>query len=326
MSRCIWGEGANCRHVGELLCYFFFHIVHRDALAREEDAEAADSLPTRPRTMSAPATPATGDRQGCAASPPLLFRCLEHPADHTRASRSFSGSGSKYLDDCVRPVYNFMAKQKGKKNPKTGVNADHTEKLNFSDMNEFFWSKDCRRRVREQLDRPGEMLAELSRASVTESQRMAEGPGKTIGDVVVEWMEGRGKTFNEHRGLRQILKVHNRVLIFYTVLLYVLIVLAIDMPFEQDEIPSDIWDKGNRSRWKYAHDHREMFRCGLSLYDQHAYNIGVDRGVPYTCCRLDLSAANWTARGPEDQGAWQVIYDDRTEDGQGPLQGKCAWL
>ena len=122
----------------------------------------------------------------------------------------------------------------------------HSGKVNFSDMNEFFWTADCRRRVHEQLNDPGEMMQEFG------------SNGTTIGDVVVGWMHERGKTYSEYRGLGQIAKTHNRVLTFYTVMFYVLVILALDQPFQQDTIPTEIGAKGNESRYHYLQSHPAM--------------------------------------------------------------------
>lgn len=293
---CVWGEGSNCRHIAELMCYFFFHVVHRAALqARGLDEEApAATISTRSRSVSAPATPTPTGR-------------------HSLGAARFSQE--KYIDACVSPVYNFLKEQKGKK-------ADHAGKINFSDMNEFFWTAECRRRVQEQLDDPAKMMAELG----SETGGLGSRGSKTIGDVVVGWMRDRGKTYSEHRGLRQIAKTHNRTLTFYTVMLYLLIILGLDQPFQQDTIPSDVWGKGNASRHKYLEAHPAMFTCGLPHWDERAANIGLNGSV--VCCRISVFTANWTRRGVPQMQPWVTQWDNMTEGAHGKweLEGNCAWL
>ena len=181
-------------------------------------------------------------------------------------------------------------------------------------MNEFFWTTDCRRRVHEQLNDPGSMMAEF------------ESNDTTIGDVVVGWMRKRGKTFNEYRGLGQIAKTHNRVVTFYTVLFYLLVILALDQPFDQDTIPSEIWDKGNASRYKYLKEHPAMFTCGMPHWDERAANVGLNGSR--VCCRLDVFRANWTRRGIPEEQPWAIQQDYIVEGSRGKhyLPGNCSWI
>ena len=104
---CVWGEGSNCRHIAELMCYFFFHVVHRAALqARGLDEEApAATISTRSRSVSAPATPTPTGR-------------------HSLGAARFSQE--KYIDACVSPVYNFLKEQKGKKADHAGKSTSRT--------------------------------------------------------------------------------------------------------------------------------------------------------------------------------------------------------
>ena len=283
---CVWGESSNCRHIAELMCYFFFHVVHRAAATVDEpDEEALTRSLTRSRSMSAPAVPTGSDRLG---------------------RYSIDDDGGKFMDACVRPVYQFLAEQKARK-------GDHTDRINFSDINEFFWTAECRRLVNEQLTDPAKMMAELT--------------GQVrIGDVVVRYIKGRGKTYSEHRGLGQIVKTHNRTLTFYAVMLYILIIVGIDQPFQQDTIPENVWVKGNASRYKYLEAHPQMFTCGLPHWDDRAANVGLNGSV--VCCRIDVFQANWTRRGVPQVQPWSIQEDNMTEvsPGNWQLQGNCAWL
>ncbi|GMH49304.1 hypothetical protein TrRE_jg1805, partial [Triparma retinervis] len=102
---CIWGEGANLRHMPECLC-FLYHKMH-EAYSR------SDRIAHQTRSL--------------------------YPGH--------------FLDNVVSPLYQIVAKNMKSK-------ADHDNRKNYDDFNEFFWSSKCLRYHYRQLSNDVDSMME----------------------------------------------------------------------------------------------------------------------------------------------------------------------
>eukprot|EP01048_Picozoa_sp_COSAG05_P009756 COSAG05_NODE_819_length_7130_cov_2.161855_4_plen_1087_part_01 len=201
-----------------------------------------------------------------------------------------------YLASVVQDIYKFMGSQPAMKT-KGGDMVDSAVRLNYSDINEFFWSKRCRKEVQQHLQVADTVLSFV---------RTQGSP--CIGATVAKWLNpedgGLGKTYKEYRGTIQIIKTHNRALTFYFVMFYVLVSVAKDSPFAQASLPHDVQSADNETRVKYLKEHPAMFLCGLNYTHVNAAN-------PDVCCTMNLDLVRYSTRngGLAPGGAWELIED-----------------
>ena len=135
----------------------------------------------------------------------------------------------------------------------SGAAADHDEKMNYDDINEFFWTTT----PLALWDQPDKLPAAQRPAA---GQPLLSPPAVVpLGQKMVGWLKDSPKTYYERRGLMAPLKSHARVLTLYLVFFYALVLIAIDAPFEQSKMPEDL---GGNSRQEYLHRHPAMFKCG----------------------------------------------------------------
>lgn len=278
----VYGEAANLRFTPELLCYVYLHIVQVHTAASAAQ-QRGDPEPT--------------------------------------VSYPFAQPKVKYLEACVQGVFNFLKAQASLKDI-SGTLKDTSEKVNYSDANEFFWSESCRQKVQDQLKDPEKTLKLASRNTE-----------HTVGKEIAKWLTPKGgkggKSYKEYRGMCQIIKTHSRVLVFYFSMLFLLVSIAVTTPFAQDLIPEEYDDKfGNASRTTretYLMKHPEVFKCGLNYTDPRAAREDV-------CCLLDLFNAEEQHYSPETgmlierndssmafdkytnkshgvSGAWKIVID-----------------
>jgi len=160
---CVWGEGANVRHMPECM-WFLYHKMMEEYILSE---------------------------------------------GYTQTRSLYAGF---YVDNVVGPICDIVSKNMNKK-------ADHLDKPNYDDINEFFWSRDCLR-YRYCLESPGDVTD-------IEGSGLINGPlpGDSL-PPIAEGLLNAPKTFLEKRSwLRGILALF-RIIEWHIITFYLLGVIA----------------------------------------------------------------------------------------------------
>ncbi|CAM9928009.1 unnamed protein product [Heterosigma akashiwo] len=124
-----------------------------------------------------------------------------------------------YLDHVVAPIYDVVKKAAGSR-------ADHVEKKNYDDFNEFFWSPDCLRYTYRDIDADGQATQD------TRGWRRVGGALLSIGGAafravpIARALGAAPKTFVEKRSLLGFLLAFNRLYEFLLVTFHLVLRLA----------------------------------------------------------------------------------------------------
>jgi len=141
----------------------------------------------------------------------LYHKMMEEYIKSEGYTQSRSLYAGHFLDNVVEPIYSVLAKS-------TKLKADHLDKKNYDDFNEFFWSRNCLR-FHYSEDDPAQAY------DVEGTNFVGALPGEVVTSVA-EGLDKAPKTFLEKRSwLRGILAL-NRILEWHFVTFYLLSVIA----------------------------------------------------------------------------------------------------
>eukprot|EP00578_Thalassiosira_sp_NH16_P001495 CAMPEP_0181139254 /NCGR_PEP_ID=MMETSP1071-20121207/34687_1 /TAXON_ID=35127 /ORGANISM="Thalassiosira sp., Strain NH16" /LENGTH=2241 /DNA_ID=CAMNT_0023226155 /DNA_START=250 /DNA_END=6976 /DNA_ORIENTATION=+ len=180
---CTWGEACNIRHMPECL-WFLYHKMMEEYGASTTAGYGAGTM--------AVGGDVVGGGQGGQQQPRSLY------AGH-------------FLDYVVTPIYKIVST-----NMKS--NADHVNKRNYDDFNEFFWSRECLMYSYSVGDDNDDM--DIENDAVT-----APLPGE-VRKPITTGMMNAPKTFLEKRSWLRGIMAMNRIIEWHLVTFYLLSVLA----------------------------------------------------------------------------------------------------